>query len=33
MKQYAGVDGSLEASYVCDVDAEGKIVREAKVLS
>ena len=33
MKQYAGIDVSLEASYVCVVDAEGKIVREAKVLS
>lgn len=33
MKQYAGIDVSLKASYVCVVDAEGKIVREAKVLS
>lgn len=33
MTQYAGIDVSLEASYVCVVDAEGKIVREAKVLS
>jgi hypothetical protein len=28
MTQYAGIDVSLEASYVCVVDAEGKIVRE-----
>ena len=33
MKQYAEIDVSLEASYVCVVDPEGKIVREAKVLS
>ena len=33
MKQYAGIDVSLEASHVCVVDAEGKIVREVKVLS
>jgi predicted NBD/HSP70 family sugar kinase len=33
MKQYAGIDVSLEATYVCVVDAEGKIVREAKVLT
>lgn len=33
MKQYAGIDVSLEYSSVCVVDAEGRIVREAKVLS
>ena len=33
MKQYAGIDVSLESSAVCVVDAEGRIVREAKVLS
>ncbi len=33
MKQRARVDVSLEASHVCVVDAEGKIVREVKVLS
>jgi transposase len=33
MKQYAGIDVSLESSAVCVVDAAGKIVREAKVLS
>ena len=33
MTQYAGIDGSLEQSSVCVVDAEGRIVREAKVLS
>src|SRR5215210_1891219 len=33
MKQYAGIDVSLESSSVCVVDAEGRIVREAKVLS
>lgn len=33
MKQYAGIDVSLEASHVCVVDAEGKIIREGKVLS
>ena len=33
MKQYAGIDVSLEASSVCVVDAEGKILRESKVLS
>jgi transposase len=30
---YVGIDVSLEASSVCVVDASGKIVREAKVLS
>ena len=33
MNQYAGIDVSLESSAVCVVDAEGKIVCEAKVLS
>ncbi|MET4691760.1 IS110 family transposase [Sinorhizobium fredii] len=33
MKQYAGIDVSLEYSSVCVVDADGRIVREAKILS
>lgn len=33
MDQYAGIDVSLEASHVCVVDAQGKIMREAKVAS
>jgi transposase len=33
MDHYAGIDVSLECSSVCIVDAAGKIVREAKVLS
>lgn len=33
MEYYAGIDVSLEASSVCVVDAKGKIVREAKILS
>jgi transposase len=33
MKHYAGIDVSLECSSVCVVDGEGRIVREAKVLS
>lgn len=33
MKRYAGIDVSLEYSSVCVVDADGRIVREAKVLS
>jgi transposase len=33
MKQYAGIDVSLESSSVCVVDAEGKILHEGKVLS
>ena len=33
MKQYAGIDVSLEYSSVCVIDADGRIVREAKVLS
>jgi transposase len=33
MSYYAGIDVSLEQSSVCIVDDQGKIVREAKVLS
>jgi transposase len=33
MEQYAGMDVSLEFSSVCVVDAAGKIIREAKVVS
>jgi transposase len=33
MKQYAGIDVSLEYSSVCVVDVDGRIVREAKTLS
>src|SRR6202020_1001307 len=33
MEHYAGIDVSLEYSSVCVVEANGKIVREAKVLS
>jgi len=33
MNHYAGIDVSLECSSVCVVDASGKILREAKVLS
>lgn len=33
MEQYAGIDVSLECSSVCIVDTQGKIVKEAKVLS
>ncbi|MCI4680147.1 IS110 family transposase, partial [Rhodoblastus acidophilus] len=33
MDYYAGIDVSLEASSVCVVDSDGRIVREAKVLS
>ena len=33
MDYHAGIDVSLEASSVCVVDASGKIMREAKVLS
>lgn len=33
MNQYAGIDVSLEYSSVCVVDANGKILREAKVAS
>src|SRR3954465_3495297 len=30
MEQYAGIDVLLEASHVCVVDAQGKILKEAK---
>jgi transposase len=33
MEHYAGIDVSLEQSSVCVVDAQGKIVKEAKVAS
>src|SRR5215213_2020563 len=33
VEHYAGIDVSLERSSVCVVDATGKIVREAKVVS
>src|SRR5712672_4189917 len=33
MRYYAGIDGSWEYSSVCVVDASGKVVREAKVVS
>src|SRR5262249_21552857 len=33
MEHYAGIDVSLELSSVCVVDAQGRIVREAKVAS
>jgi transposase len=33
MEDYAGIDVSLELSSVCVVDAQGKIVKEAKVAS
>ena len=33
MDHYAGIDVSLECSSVCVVDASGKVVREAKVVS
>lgn len=33
MKQYAGIDVSLESSSVCVVDAEGRILHEGKVPS
>jgi transposase len=33
VKQYAGIDVSLEASHLCVVDADGKIIREGKALS
>jgi hypothetical protein len=33
MEQHAGIDGSLEWSSVCIVDASGRIVREIKVAS
>ena len=33
MERYAGIDVSLEFSSVCVVDAAGKIIREARVVS
>jgi transposase len=33
MEHYAGIDLSLELSSVCVVDAQGKIVKEAKIAS
>ena len=33
MEHYAGIDASLKLLSVCVVDAQGKIVREAKVAS
>ena len=33
MEHYAEIDVSLELSSVCVVDAQGKIVKEAKVAS
>src|ERR1700721_2981724 len=33
MNHYAGIDVSLEASHVCVIDGNGKILREAKVAS
>ncbi len=33
MDHYAGIDVSLEASYVCVVDGKGKVLKEAKVAS
>jgi transposase len=33
MEHHAGIDVSLERSSVCVVDAQGKIVKEAKILS
>src|SRR6195952_6068049 len=33
MEHYAGIDVSLECSSVCVVDANGKILREARVAS
>ena len=33
MDHYAGIDVSLEASHVCVVDGQGKILKEAKALS
>ena len=33
VEHYAGIDVSLELSSVCVVDAQGKIVKEAKVWS
>jgi len=33
MEHYAGIDVSLESASICVVDASGRIVREAKVVS
>jgi len=33
MEKYAGIDVALEASSVCVVDGQGKILKEAKVAS
>jgi transposase len=33
MNHYVGIDVSLEASSVCVVDGNGKIVREGKIVS
>ena len=33
MEHYAGIDVSLESASVCVVDANGKVIREAKVAS
>jgi transposase len=33
VENYAGIDVSLELSSVCVVDAQGKILKEAKVAS
>ena len=33
MEHYAGLDVSLEQTSVCVVDAQGQVVREAKVAS
>ena len=33
MDQYAGIDVSLESSSICIVDAQGQIIKEAKVVS
>jgi transposase len=33
MEHYAGIDVSLESASICVVDANGRIIREAKVAS
>ena len=33
MEYYAGIDVSLESASICVVDANGRIIREAKVAS
>jgi transposase len=33
MEQYAGIDVSVQSASVCVVDANGKVIREAKVAS